>query len=158
MPWTNSQVSGDRTLTEVTPAFTIWRVNSLVSSSFRSAMTSPVVGETTLSANNRPKMRSAKDWPATSSEALIVMPSSVPQSSLLTMISWATSTKRRVKYPASAVRRAVSARPLRAPCVEIKYSNAVSPSRKLDWIGIGMIRPEGSAIKPRIPANCVMGL
>ena len=63
-----------------------------------------------------------------------------------------------VRYPELAVFRAVSANPFRAPCVEIKYSNAVSPSRKLDWIGIGMIRPEGSAIKPRIPANCVMGL
>ena len=47
---------------------------------------------------------------------------------------------------------AVSARPLRAPWVERKYSSTVSPSRKLDRIGSSMIRPEGSAIRPRIPA------
>ena len=34
----------------------------------------------------------------------------------------------------------------------MKYSSAVSPSRKLDRIGRSMIRPDGSAINPRIPA------
>ena len=59
------------------------------------------------------------------------MPSTVPQSSSLMMTSCATSTSRRVRYPASAVLSAVSASPLRAPCVEMKYSSTVSPSRKL---------------------------
>ena len=40
---------------------------------------------------------------------------SVPQSSSRTITSWATSTSRRVRYPESAVRSAVSASPLRAP-------------------------------------------
>ena len=48
---------------------------------------------------------------------------------------------------------AVSARPLRAPCVEVKYSSTVSPSRKLAMIGVGMISPEGLAIRPRMPAS-----
>ncbi len=39
-------------------------------------------------------------------------PSVVPQSSSRTMTSWATSTRRRVRYPESDVRRAVSARTL----------------------------------------------
>ena len=50
------------------------------------------------------------------------------------------------------MRRAVSARPLRAPWVEMKYSSTVSPSRKLERMGSSMIRPDGSAIRPRIPA------
>src|SRR5258705_533842 len=43
-----------------------------------------------------------------------VMPSNVWQSSSVTMTSCATSTRRRVRYPESAVLSAVSARPLRA--------------------------------------------
>ena len=39
----------------------------------------------------------------------------------------------------------------------MKYSRAVKPSRKFDRIGSGMMRPEGSAIKPRIPANWEIG-
>src|SRR5216684_293494 len=81
------------------------------------------------------------------------IPLVVPQSSSLTMTSWATSTRRRVRYPESAVRSAVSASPLRVPCVEMKYSSTVRPSVKLAWIGRSMIRPVGSAIRPRIPAS-----
>jgi DNA-directed RNA polymerase subunit beta' len=50
------------------------------------------------------------------------------------------------------VRRAVSARPLRAPCVEMKYSSTDRPSRKLLLMGRGMISPRGLATRPRIPA------
>jgi hypothetical protein len=48
----------------------------------------------------------------------------------------------------TAVRRfqAVSARPLRAPCVELKYSSTDKPSRKFDLIGVSMISPLGLAI------------
>ena len=53
----------------------------------------------------------------------------VPQSSSRMMTSCETSTSRRVRYPESAVRRAVSARPLRAPWVEMKYSATDRPSR-----------------------------
>ena len=84
------------------------------------------------------------------SERMIQMPSSVPQSSSRVMTSWATSIRRRVRYPESAVRSAVSARPLRAPWVEMKYSRTVRPSRKLLRIGRSMIRPDGSAIRPRM--------
>ena len=49
------------------------------------------------------------------------MPSIVPQSYSAMMQSCATSTRRRVRYPEFAVLSAVSARPLRAPCVEMKY-------------------------------------
>ena len=68
--------------------------------------------------------------------------------------SWATSHNLLVKYPELAVFKAVSARPFLAPCVELKYSNAVNPSLKFDVIGVSIISPEGFAIKPLIPANC----
>ena len=48
----------------------------------------------------------------------------------------------------------MSARPLRAPCVEMKYSSTDKPSRKFDLIGRGMISPFGLATSPRIPAIC----
>ena len=52
-----------------------------------------------------------------------------------------------------AVFNAVSARPLRAPWVELKYSKTVKPSLKFEIIGVSIISPEGFAIKPRIPAS-----
>ena len=64
-----------------------------------------------------------------------------------------TSTSRRVRYPESAVRSAVSARPLRAPCVAMKYSSTDRPSRKFDLIGRGMISPLGLATRPRMPGD-----
>ena len=78
----------------------------------------------------------------------------VPQSLAVITTSCETSTRRRVRYPEFAVFKAVSARPLRAPCVEIKYCITVNPSRKLAVIGVSMIEPSGRAIKPLIPANC----
>ena len=81
------------------------------------------------------------------------MPSSVPQSTSEMMTSWATSTRRRVRYPESAVFSAVSANPFRAPCVEMKYWRTVRPSRKFDVIGVSMISPDGFAISPRMPAS-----
>jgi len=39
--------------------------------------------------------------------------------------------------------QAVSARPFRAPCVELKYSSTVSPSLKFEMIGLSMISPDG---------------
>ena len=66
-----------------------------------------------------------------------------------------TSTSLLVKYPESAVLKAVSARPFLAPCDEMKYSNASRPSRKQDLIGISTALPDVSAISPRIPAICL---
>ena len=51
------------------------------------------------------------------------------------------------------MRSAVSARPLRAPWVEMKYSSTVRPSWKEALIGRSMISPFGLAISPRIPAS-----
>ena len=51
------------------------------------------------------------------------------------------------------MRSAVSARPLRAPCVEMKYSSTSRPSMKLDLIGRSMISPFGLAMRPRMPAS-----
>ncbi len=48
---------------------------------------------------------------------------------------------------------AVSARPFRAPCVEMKYWSTESPSRKFEVIGVSMISPDGLAMSPRIPAS-----
>ena len=87
------------------------------------------------------------------SSAVIHVPISAPQSSSRVMTSCATSTRRRVRYPESAVRSAVSARPLRAPWLEMKYSSTLIPSRRLERIGRSMIRPDGSAISPRMPAS-----
>ena len=51
------------------------------------------------------------------------------------------------------MRRAVSASPLRAPWVEMKYSSTDRPSMKLALIGRSMISPFGFAIRPRMPAS-----
>ena len=53
------------------------------------------------------------------------------------------------------MRSAVSASPLRAPWVEMKYSTTDRPSRKLDLIGRGMVSPLGLETRPRIPAICL---
>ena len=87
-------------------------------------------------------------------KAFVTNPSLVPQSCSVTTKSCVTSTSRRVRYPELAVFNAVSARPLRAPWVEIKYCNTFKPSRKLALIGVSIIEPSGFAIRPRIPANC----
>ncbi len=50
----------------------------------------------------------------------------------------------------------MSARPLRAPWVEMKYSRTVIPSRKLLRTGTSMIRPAGSAMRPRIAPSWPM--
>ncbi|CKS27850.1 Uncharacterised protein [Mycobacterium tuberculosis] len=47
----------------------------------------------------------------------------------------------------------MSARPLRAPWVEMKYSSTFRPSRKFAVMGVSMIEPSGLAIRPRIPAT-----
>ena len=84
------------------------------------------------------------------------MPSSVPQSSDVITTSCETSTSLLVKYPEFAVLRAVSARPFRAPCVEVKYSSIDRPSLKLEVIALSIMLPSGLDIKPLIPANCLI--
>ena len=86
--------------------------------------------------------------------ARLVTPCLVPQSIWHTNTFWATSASLRVRYPESAVLSAVSARPLRAPCVELKYSSTLMPSRALALMGVSMISPDGLLIRPRIPASC----
>ena len=83
------------------------------------------------------------------------IPSCVPQSCSLTIISCETSTSLLVKYPESAVLKAVSASPFLAPCAEMKYSSASSPSLNDDVIGISTVLPVVLAIRPRIPAICL---
>ena len=84
------------------------------------------------------------------------MPLSVPQSSSVTTRSWATSTSRRVRYPELAVLSAVSARPFRAPWVEMKYCITFNPSRKFAVIGVSIIEPSGLVMRPRIPESCLI--
>ena len=50
------------------------------------------------------------------------------------------------------MRRAVSARPLRAPWVEMKYSSTDRPSRNEDLMGRGIISPRGFDTRPFMPA------
>ena len=38
----------------------------------------------------------------------------------------------------------------------MKYSSTSRPSRKLDLIGSSIVRPDVSAISPRIPASCLI--
>ncbi len=126
---------------------------------FLKTTTSRVIGLTISAAAYRPRKRSNNDsinFPSRSSyNAMVRTPLSVPQSSSVITTSWLTSTRRRVKYPDSAVFNAVSVEPFRAPWVEIKNSDIVKPSRKEALIGNSMVFPEGFAIKPRIPANWV---
>ncbi len=83
---------------------------------------------------------------------------SAQQSTSRIIRSCDTSTRRLVRYPESAVRSAVSDIPFLAPCAEIKYSSTSSPSRKFDLIGSSIVRPDVSAISPRIPASCLICL
>ncbi len=121
-------------------------------------MTLSVITSTTLSRATLPTILSFKPTITSlpSIMASTVMPFSVPQSVSLTITSWATSTNLLVKYPESAVFNAVSASPLRAPWVEMKYSSTVRPSRKLAVIGFSIISPDGLAINPRIPQSCLI--
>ena len=83
------------------------------------------------------------------------MPSVVPQSSSRMITSWETSTSLLVRYPESAVRKAVSDSAFLAPLAAMKYSKMFSPSLKFPLIGISMTPlPETEDIRPLIPANC----
>ena len=145
--------------TAPTPAATNWSIMPSVTSEPAVARTLPS-GSSTSSDSVRPvpvfsMLGSLRRSPSASFSAIFMeIDRSVPQSSSRTMTSCATSTRRRVRYPESAVRSAVSARPLRAPCVEMKYSSTDRPSRKLDVIGRGMVSPLGLETRPRIPATC----
>jgi hypothetical protein len=71
------------------------------------------------------------------------------------IMSCDTSTNLLVKYPESAVLKAVSVKPFLAPCAEMKYSRASRPSRNDDVIGISTVLPVVLAISPRIPEICL---
>jgi hypothetical protein len=148
-------VSTERIFISCTLALVIASTSGSVSRVLRLTTTLPLAGSLTSSAVVRPRMRMASD--ATTVPASIMartlMPPLVPQSSLVMMQSCATSTRRRVRYPEFAVFKAVSARPLRAPWVELKYSSTDRPSLKFEMIGLSMISPEGFAIRPRMPAS-----
>src|SRR6266702_493389 len=153
MPRFDSQVSAERMRTRSRPESSIFWASSSAISVPAWTMISPVNGSRMSSAATRPSTRSRSDWmmspPSTSGAASMYL--TVPQSYSETMTSCDTSTRRRVRYPESAVLSAVSARPLRAPWVEVKYSSTVSPSRKFEVIGVSMISPEGLAMRPRMP-------
>ena len=119
-------------------------------------MISPVTGCLISNTALRPSILSASGSTTSPSSitAFTFRPLCVPQSSSVIIQSWATSTKRRVRYPELAVFKAVSANPFRAPWVELKYSSTVKPSLKLEIMGVSIISPEGLAIRPRIPASC----
>src|SRR5437773_1398768 len=153
-PCRAAQVSGDRTLTRSIPSAPMRSIATSSISSLRATIASPLFSSTRSRAAMRPTRRSTNGsgiW--VDSSRVIQVPRSVPQSSSRVMTSCATSTRRRVRYPESAVRRAVSASPLRAPWLEMKYSSTLIPSRRLLRIGRSMIRPDGSAIRPRMPAS-----
>ena len=129
------------------------------------AIISPDIGSITSSVVYLPQILSSKTsiTSSPSFKSSKYSPWIVWQSSSLMVISCATSTKRLVKYPASAVLRAVSANPFLAPWVDMKYSKTDNPSLKLDLIGFSIISPDvpdedelflGLAISPLIPASC----
>ena len=144
---------GDRTQTVSTPA-------SFTSSSKSSSIISPA-GTRTVSFfgcftslnTTRPRMRDSNGEVCEDSR-VISIPSSAPQSSNRTITSCATSTKRRVRYPASAVLSAESVNPFRDPREDVTYSKMERPSRKFDFVGSSTIFPSGSTTSPRIAASC----
>ena len=151
------QVRGDRICTFSILVFSIASLSvSLISVPAGIRISYSESGSITSSSKTRPKIRSPSGSMISpdSISAVISIPSRVPQSSSNTTLSWDTSTKRLVRYPEFAVFNAVSANPFLAPCVEIKYSSTLSPSRKFACMGVSIISPEGFAIKPRMPANC----
>ena len=93
----------------------------------------------------RPTIRSRKDsiFSPPSTIASPEIPRSVPQSlfgddHVLSDVDKAASQVARV----GRLQRRV-ARPLRAPCVEMKYCSTFRPSRKFAMIGVSMISPDG---------------
>ena len=140
-----------------TPAATSSSISTSPTSAPASASTVPLAS-TAAAASDRANtvfstVASRTMTPLASGAAIgISRPRVVPQSSSRMMTSCDTSTRRRVRYPESAVRRAVSARPLRAPCVAMKYSATDRPSRYEEMIGRGMMSPFGLFTRPRIPA------
>ena len=109
----------------------------------------------TSSTETRPTILNAKFWPRSTASCFNTsIPSLSLQSSSVTMISWATSTSLRVRYPAVDVLNAVSAVPFLAPCVEIKYSSTSNPSLKELFTGSSMMRPAGLITSPFMPAIC----
>ncbi len=162
MPRLASHVRTDRISTA---SIDVSAIRSARSSSIRSparTSTSPEIGSATSWTETRPTMRSARGS-FTSSPSLrapVTTPRIVPQSRLVMIASCATSTRRRVRYPASAVLSAVSASPFLAPWVDMKYSRIESPSRKFAMMGFSIsspVAPErlfcGFAMSPRIPAS-----
>ena len=152
-----SHVRTERTLTVVTPAAIAAATLAALNRVPAGTTTSPDP-PTTSTAAVRPwtevsSIRAGTSAPSCPVRAMtLVRPRSVPQSSSRMTTSWETSTSRRVRYPESAVRRAVSAWPLRPPCVEMKYSRTVRPSRKFDLMGRSMMSPFGLATRPRMAA------
>ena len=143
IPLVASQVNADLTSTDSIEEFSILAAIKSEMCSPAETNNSPVTGSITSCNEVLPTILSF-NYSTTSSfffRAVTEIPLKVPQSNSVTTTSWATSTNRLVKYPASAVLSAVSARPLRAPWVEIKYSRIDSPSLKLERIGFSIISP-----------------
>ena len=107
----------------VSPSFTIVSSSKIVSA-FK--MTWPESGSIMSSANTRPESASFNISSASRASSTklaltkLKFTANSSQSEALTITSCATSTSRRVKYPLSAVLSAVSAKPLRAPWLEMK--------------------------------------
>ena len=156
-----SQVSTERISTLSIGESSISCATFSVISSPAATIRWPVAGCMISCTDTRPKIRSDRVEITSSPffRAVQTSPRSVPQSSSLIITSCDTSTRRRVRYPASAVFMAVSARPLRAPWVEMKYSSTDIPSLKFERIGFSIIcAPSapafcGFAISPRIPES-----
>ena len=149
----------ERISTSLIPALTISSAKTSVINSPPETINFFVSGWKISFCEKRPTKRSYKgtitDLSSLLYNSVTTKPRSVPQSSSEIITSCATSTKRLVKYPESAVFKAVSVDPLRAPWVEIKNSDAVKPSLNEDLIGNSIVSPFGFDINPRIPTSCV---
>jgi len=93
------QVSAERMSAFSMPRLSISAAFSSVISSLRLTMASPVMGLRMSSWETRPTMRSLRGTITSpiSMMAPTSTPSSVPQSSWVMIMSWATSTRRRVR-------------------------------------------------------------
>ena len=117
IPFLASQVNADLTSTASIEESSIIAAISSEMCSPAETNSSPETGSTTCCNDVLPTILSF-NFSTTSSfffKAVTDMPLKVPQSSELTITSCATSTNLLVKYPASAVLRAVSAKPFLAP-------------------------------------------
>ena len=152
-PWRAAQVSGERTLTRSIPSASMRSMATSSSSSLRATICSPLFSSTiqgghaadqAVDERLRDLGRLLAGDPGPEVGAAIVLAGD----DVLRHVHQAPG-----QVPGVGGAQRGVGEPLRAPWLEMKYSSTLIPSRRLLRIGRSMIRPDGSAISPRIPAS-----